>query len=296
MPTNKLFNLTRFTRLLQYDCRLNKKKYIWTLAGTFLIFFVVFYLFLYMNKWQATKEFESMYFVIFILCSPVVIYFVGTAFSDLNDRIKTQNLLMLPASTLEKLLVQFVVHFLLFIPVALAAFWSMFYLAKAALFTGHKEWQLQSNNYDHLPANMDEIYGKTFVSTTKAAINYQSSNIPDFHFNMLWLSDKIESQIITTLLFLSVFVIFAGTLFFKRFALIKTILILVILIGTCFIGMYFYDEYLISLDGSSYWQNGNNNYFPNAFINYPVLVLIWAGIGISLLSGFSYFKLKEKEA
>ena len=251
-----------------------------------------------MNKWQATKEFESMYFVIFILCSPVVIYFVGTAFSDLSDRIKTQNLLMLPASTLEKLLVQFVVHFLLFIPVALAAFWSMFYLAKATLFTGHKEWQLQSNNYDNLPAKMssNDSLGIIYESTTKAAINYQSSNIPDFHFNMLWLSDKIGSEIITKVLFLSLFVIFAGTLFFKRFALIKTILILMILIGTCFIGMYFYDEYLISLDGSSNWQNGNNNYFHRAFINYPVLVLIWAGIGISLLSGFSYFKLKEKEA
>lgn len=296
MPTNNFFNPTRFMRLLQYDCSINKKKYLWILAGTFLIFFIVFYLFLYVNKWQAPEEFKTMYFVIFILCSPVVIFFVGSAFSDLSNPIKTQNFLMLPASILEKLLAQFVVHFLLFIPIALVVFWSAFYLAKAVLFTGHKEWQLQSSNYDQLPANMDGIHDNNFIPTAKAAINFQTTYIPDLHFNMLWRHEQIETISILVLLFLSLCIIFVGTVYFKRFALVKTTLLLAILVGVSLIGMYFLDEYLTSLIIPSQRPKVNMNYFSNAITHYPHIFLFWIGIGIILLSGFSYFKLKEKEA
>jgi hypothetical protein len=304
MPINNFFNWKRFLRLLQHDFRINKKTYFWTLLGIALISFGINYVFLLSYKWNTKKFITSSYFFPFMLTIPIITYFFGTAFSELSNAIKAQNFLLLPASIFEKFLAQFIIRFLVFLPLMLLLFWSTTRLAKATLFTDGKAWEVQSHNYDALPLNKHITYDSPDYNTV-AEINYQPSQVPDFHFEMLW-DQSIDSSRVTLLLiwgflFVSLFVVFAGTVYFKRFAVVKTLAVLGALTGCCVIATSYYNSYLISKVGMKEWQNGYSDYFVNTILGikygkiHPTLFIIWIGISAILLLGFSYFKLKEKE-
>src|SRR5665647_263187 len=116
MNSNKFFSFSRFYLLMRNDIMLNYKKYLFTIAGAFILGFI----FLYMSmpqiividdnfKVDGLIAFDSRrYLSIFIMCLFGLGTFVGSAFSELSNKVKTSNYLLIPASTFEKFLCQFV--------------------------------------------------------------------------------------------------------------------------------------------------------------------------------------------
>lgn len=304
MSTNNFFSGKRFLRLLQHDFSINRKTYFWTLAGVTLVLFGINYFFLLSYQWK-TKEFISQnYFFPFLLSITVMIYFVGTAFSELRDRIKTQNFLLLPASVFEKFLAQFVIRFVLFLPLMFLLFFVTTRLAKASFYSEGKAWNLQSSNYDNIILK-GEITSASIFNLTNAEINYQPSQIPDFHFDLL-LNQRKQFEpallFIWSMAFVGLFVVFAGTTCFKRYGVVKSLVIIGVLSAGSGFATRFYNEYLIAKVGLEEWQKSYNDYFLNTIFRkfdgefHPALFFLWMAMIIGLLLGFSYFKLKEKEA
>jgi hypothetical protein len=294
MSINNHFNGKRFLRLLQHDFRINKKTYFWTLAAIILILFSINYIFLLNSKWESQTFFDRNYFTPFLFIIPLAIYITGTAFSELKNEIKAQNFMLLPGSIFEKFFVQFLIRIVFLIPIILVVFWSTSRLAKSCLPTEHKEWQVKSNNYD----NFDSKGNTAFIPyPTETEINYQSSRIPYFDYKILWDPKTMVWEIITMLAiaFVSLFVVFAGTIYFKNFALVKSLVIIAILSACWLFAISFYNEYLISKMGSLKWQQSEQHYILRTIIRNHNLFLLWVILAVVLLLSFSYFKLKEKE-
>jgi hypothetical protein len=272
MPFNNYFDIKRFSRLLMQDLLINRTKYLLTIAGLGLITYLFSYSILDSNKENAIANNYSMgqyYLICFIFFMMAVGNVIGTAFPDLSDKIKTENYLLSPASTFEKLLLQFLIRIGFFVPIALGLFWIVIRLAKASL-----------------------IPGKTGLDP---------SRIPNFEYSIFIAKSAGFERDTWQMLFL-IFgffsywtFLFAGTTYFRRYALIKT---MIVSVAVLFVSILFsvimshifypgtrgFDTHLIDFVVT---ENLDNTKF---FILYLSL-LSW----IFFLC-IAYFKLKEKEA
>lgn len=276
MQTNNYFNFNRVTLLLKQDLLINRTKYGLTILGLGLITYLLSYLFIYSNRESLMHNANiiiSYYMVCFVFYMMAIGVVVGTAFPDLTDKIKTSNFLLIPASTFEKFLAQFLLRMGFFIPVALGIFWIAIRLAKASL----------------IP---EIIYENQLFDPTK---------FPYFEFRLLVVSANhqlLDTWIILTMIFgfFSYFTyLFAGTTYFKRYALVKTVIISVVLFFSCIL-------FSMILSNIFYSQT---NFFDLQLQTIQVIEnldsLKIAFIGLSLFSwvfflAIAYFKLKEKEA
>lgn len=111
METNQFFSLKRFYLLIKNDLLINYKTYLFTLMGAFIAGFVIFYI--SMPKSFPASAFDNdNYMQIAVICLFGLGVFVGLSFPELSNKIKTTNYLLLPASTFEKFLVQFSLRFI----------------------------------------------------------------------------------------------------------------------------------------------------------------------------------------
>jgi hypothetical protein len=273
MPLNNYFNIKRFSLLLQQDLLINRTKYILGILGLGLISYLTMYFFLNSTKERMLSTFNyinSYYVGFFIFYMMAVGVVVGTAFPDLTNKIKTNNFLLAPASVLEKLLVQFVIRIGLFIPIALGLFGTVLRLAKASL-------------------------------VSDLAKGFDVSKIPYFEFRLLiigvnrtWETWQIIFVIFG--MFSYGIYLFAGATYFKRYALVKTVIASVVIL---LISMSF----SVGLSHIFYPQETQG--FDTKFIEFAVVEQISSlelfFLALSLLSWMffltiAYFKLKEKEA
>ncbi len=272
MSLNNYFNWKRFTRLLKQDLLINKTKYLLGTIGLGFITYLLTYWFLSSNKIHLVHYIYSIngyYMTSFVFFMMAVGVIIGTAFPDLKDKIKTANYLLTPASTLEKYLVQFVVRIGLFIPIALGIFWIAIRLAKASL----------TKDYDKY---------------------FDPELVPYFEFQLFVTG--YEGKILDTSVILSMIFglfsygafLFAGSTFFKRFALIKTVV---------FAGILFCTGILFSMC-LSYILNDQANFFTIELVAFQISQNLHSSVVflrvLSMLSWifflrFAYFKLKEKE-
>lgn len=274
MSLNNYFSLKRFSLLLKQDLLINKTKYILTILGLGLVTYLLSYWFLSMNKWNlnyhegAINAFYTVCFMFFMIGVGVVI---GTAFPDLNDKIKTANYLLSPGSTFEKFLAQFLLRIGLFIPIALGIFWIAIRLAKASL--------------------IPEILNGTRF--------FDPSVVPYFEFrHLISVGDKLWDMWQILFLIFGFFsygtYLFAGATFFKRYALIKTVVVSGILFGCCILfsmllSNIFYPEitgFKLKLETFHVTQSLDST---KCFLLYLSLIP-WI-----FFLGIAYFKLKEKE-
>jgi len=121
------FHIKRFSNALQYDLRLNAKKYMSFVASLFVVL-LLFDLFFILQSNSSFKEdqYVALFYLTFILGMVIVI---GTSFPLLRDKKSAINYLMLPASTFEKFLIQFVIRVLGFVILFMPIFWFDFKLA-----------------------------------------------------------------------------------------------------------------------------------------------------------------------
>lgn len=276
MPFKSHFNIKRFSLLLKQDLLINKTKYLLSILGLGLITYLLTYWFLSLSKGSMMSYAESinnLYMVCFMFFMMGVGVIVGTAFPDFTDKIKTANYLLSPGSAFEKFLVQFLLRIGMFIPIALGIFWIAIRLAKASL----------------IP---EMLYGNQF---------FNPSLVPYFEFRLLVTRgvDKLWSISEIVIMVFGFFsygcYLFSGTTYFKRYALIKTVVVSGIAFGSCI---------LFSMLLSHIFYAQQTHGFEVRFKDFFVFGIHGMEFFILLLSLFSwvfflpiaYFKLKEKEA
>jgi hypothetical protein len=218
MKTNSFFSFPRFCRFLSYDLRIHGKRYLYFLAGGAVILYLM--LLLGITIAGTTELGTDFYFNMFLWGLLGLGLFIGSAFPELNNKIKAGNYVLLPASVFEKTLSQFLVYIVFGSLCFLLIFQVDAYLAKWTV------WQmkglLQSGT-----SLADFQYSKIFPAWLGLSF-----------WNKLWVGISVVSAGL---------IIFTVRLFFARFALAKS-LIVILLIGfahTCYLVLFshiFYPE------------------------------------------------------
>lgn len=278
MSFNNHFNFRRFSNLLRQDLLFNKTKYLFTILGLGLVGYFLSCWFLSSHKTTLVR-FHDQINVYYLTCFTFYMMgagvFIGTAFPDLTDKIKTANYLLLPGSVMEKFLVQFFTRIVLFLPVALGIFWIVIRLAKASLIS-----------------DPEIIYNNQF---------FDPSDLADFKFRLLVTREGALWSTLEILVFIFGFFsygafLFAGTTYFKKYPLVKTVVFSFIMMGSyfllaVFLSYVFYPDetngfriHLLRLQITE--SIGSTEFF-------LLLVAMFSWIFFLL---FAYFKLKEREA
>jgi hypothetical protein len=272
MQTNNYFNLKRFVLLLKQDLLINRTKYLLGILGLGLITYLLCYWFLTSTKDSIIRNIDYIYqiyttcFAFFMIVIGVVI---GTAFPDLADKIKASHYLLSPGSTLEKLMVQFMLRIGLFVPIALGLFWIAIRLAKASLLPGDSG----------LDPSIIPYFEFRFLIT-----NYN---------NKIWDIWQILFAIFG--LFSYGIYLFAGTTYFRRYALIKSVIVSAVVLGISILFMmmlsnifYSQNRFLqIQLQSFRVVEDLDSDHLFAVILS----LLSWA-----FFLAIAYFKLKEKEA
>lgn len=275
MPLNNYFKFSRFARLFQQDLLINRTKYLLTLIGLGLIAYLLCCWFLSSNKATLVRypeQINTYYMVCFIFYMMTVGVVVGTAFPDFTDKIKTGNYLLSPGSTFEKFLVQFLLRIGLFVPIALGIFWIAIRLAKASL----------------IP---EMLNGSQFFNP--AVVPYFEYRLLVTRGNKLWDTWQILLMIFGFFSYGTY--LFSGATFFKRYALVKTVVISGILFFSCILFSMLLSKIIYSaprfFEIQFYAFQVTENFDSTEFSLLSLSLLSWV-----FFIGMAYFKLKEKEA
>ena len=275
MSFNNHFNFNRFVRLFQQDLLINRTKYFLGILGLGLITYLLSYWFLSSNKYSLVGNVESInnyYMLCFVFFMMAVGVIVGTAFPDLTDKIKAANYLLSPGSTFEKFLVQFLLRIGLFIPLAFGIFWIAIRLAKDSL----------------LP---EMINGNQFLDP--AVVPYFEYRLLVTRGDKLWDTWQILFMIFGFFSYGTY--LFAGGTYFRRYALVKTVVISGILFFSCILFSMLLSKIIYSsprfFDIQFYTFQVTENLDSTEFSLLSLSLLSWV-----FFLGMAYFKLKEKEA
>ena len=272
MPFSNHFNIKRFGRLFRQDLLINKTKYGLTIIGLGLITYILGYMFLNSSKESMIKHDYSVfqnYTICFAFFMMAVAVIIGSAFPDLSNKIKTSSYLLNPGSTLEKILLQFLIRIGIFVPIALTVFWIAIRLAKASLIPSESG----------LNPALIPYFDYVFLIT--------KSN------HKIW--DTWQTVFVIFGLFSYGMYLFAGATYFKGYALIKTVITSVVLLFASI-------TFSVVLSHIFYPQEtkGFNSKLNEFAITDRIDSIELSLVLLSLLSwlfflAFAYFKLKEKE-
>lgn len=288
MPFNNYFNLNRFARLLKQDLLINKTKYLLGILAIGLIAYVFLYYKFNLEKnmilehiinpksnysdYYSVIRFYSEWFGYYMLVVGVV---VGTSFPDLSDKNKASTYLLMPGSTFEKGLLQFVIRIGFFVPIALGIFWIAIRLAKISLTT----------NTIGLAAGIDP-----------AIIPYFEFRdlVTDYWNNKIWHIGQILVKIFGFFSYGTF--LFAGATYFKRFALIKTVIVSVVVLGisilfSVLLSHIFYPQLAQGFD----IKIGKMYYITEELPNVVLFAVLLSLLSWAFFLAIAYFKLKEKE-
>ena len=263
MSQNKCFNPGRFVRLFRNDLIINKKTYLFAIAGLSLAVYALISFFMLSEKqrFSAISDYTPS-LAIYI----VVIWLVaGTSFPAFQNQIKTSNYLLSPGSSFEKFLVQFVIRILLFIPLALFIYWVGAHLARASMVA-------------------DPVTG------------FDPFFIPEFSFSgsfnhlITWEILAIVFSIfsVTTLFF-------AGSVYFKRFTLFKTLVVLVVIYGAVFSTFVLLSHIFYPHETSGFNIALKSYNVDAVWTNMQYFFVILGGLSWLFFLLLAYFKLKERE-
>ena len=263
MNTNQFFSFRRFSLLFKNDILINHKPYLFTLAGAFIVIYVIF-LYNMMNAYMFYNS--NSYISVFMMGLVGVGAFVGTAFPELTDKIRTSNYLLQPGSIFEKFLVQFLIRFVICFSLFLLIYYIDAYLAK---FTA---------------VRMESVKEKGIV-------------IDNFKMNMILESVKpLRDKFMFVFAFFSFGTfLFTSRLFFRRFALVKSIISGAVLICLFLLGMVLL-SHLFFPDITHGFEIQIEQYqIVPGILSTLFLIYLFAFSTWLFLLPLGYFKLKEKQ-
>lgn len=271
-----MFYPKRFLNLLRQYFLHNYTALILGLLVTFGVSFLIFTGMQYLGSNNQSNSNE--FFIMFIFGYAILgALYISKAFSPFRNKEKTLAYLMVPASTLEKFLVELIFHPLLF----LLAFPLLYLIA----------FQLSSAFTALVVANFVSFdllghVNEQLVSQNVSVKNGVRTVTSEVHFGIL----------VAAIGFTLAMVFFLGAASFKKYAMLKSLLGLAAYIGLCVWLFYFLiaklewgeydltDSYLTPFPkGGGIGQSGIN------FFSY--WIFCWG----LLVSVVSYFKLREKE-
>lgn len=273
MPFNNYFNFKRFSDLLKQDLLINKTKYLLAILGLGLVTYILSYWFLNSNKENMIRYdyvINQNYLISFTFYMLLVGVIIGTAFPDLSDKIKTSNYLLNPGSALEKLLLQFLIRIGMFVPIALIIFWICIRLAKASLTPG--------------------LSGLDPAAIPYFEFRFLITRSPD----TIWDTWQILFAIFG--LFSYGAYLFAGAAYFKRYALVKTVIVSIVILlfsisFSTFLSHIFYSQethgfeiQLKEFAVTKHWSSLELFFLTLSMLSWIFFLTI------------AYFKLKEREA
>jgi len=259
---NGFFNLNRWYCFLCADLRLNWKRYLLVFAGMSVLMYLFF-------LWRFaidinTRHIVGMdYFDIFMMGLLALCLFVGSHSPEFNDKTRAAHYLLLPASTFEKIWTQALIYVVFGIICYLLIFWMDIHLAR---------W--------------------TVLSWESVRVN--QVDVKPFKYAMLWWDIGASRIIYMAWMAIGLFM-FSMRLFFKRYAVLKSGIVLFGLYGLgmcCMVGLshLFYAE-----------TQGFDPYVPiyNVYGNVTNVEIFWFIISCCVYLAaipLAYFKHKEKEA
>lgn len=265
MKQNKYFNTGRFARLFRNDLLINQKTYLFTLVGLLIAVYALSYI--GMRKSDPSYIQNALYLPNFMFYLLGIGGLIGTAFPALKNQIKTSNYLLSPGSTFEKFMVQFMIRIVLFVPIAFGLFWIGTHLAKASLIPDPKS-------------------------------GFDPSRIPYFHFRDLYFnvhSTIIDKLAIVLSIFSAASVLFAGSVYFTRFALVKTLILSGIIIGMVVLAFVLFSHIFYPAETHGLHVELKTYKITENLYNVQLAAYLLGGLSWIFFLVFGYFKLKEKE-
>lgn len=263
MKQNKYFNLNRFVKLFRNDLLIHQKTYLFAILGLAIGLYIVTYFMM-----RTTMHFSSNNYIalmMFFLMSVGAI--IGNSFPAFTDQIKSGNYLLAPGSIFEKFIVQFAIRIILFIPLALLIFWIDTHLAKA-----------------------------TLIPVPSLGFN-PSVNIVDYQFSDLFkpiphLRDKI---VVGISIFSTLCILFAGSIYFRRFALIKTLVFIGVSVFTVILTLVLFSHLFFPEITHGWDINLKPYYISEDLYNIQLFAYVVGSLTWLFFLALAYFKLKEKE-
>jgi hypothetical protein len=268
MNPNKFFSLKRFSRFFVSDLLLNQKRYLYSLVAAFIGFYLIILLSMTYSP-SSSRFYSENYLTPFILCLLVLGAFIGKAFPEFNDNVKTGNYLLLPASSFEKALAQFLIYFVLGSLLFVLFFWIDAHLVRWSM---QLKESVQSGRVVIEPLQFSAIFKEMGAIRT------------------LW--DKLFC---VTLIFSTGTFLFSVRLFFKHYALVKTVI--------CGVGLFFFIICLLSFFSHLFYPEktsglGMELLSYKTSLNLENIQIFFYGITYFAWLFFlplAYFKLKEKQ-
>lgn len=264
MKQNKYFSPQRFVRLFQNDLLINQKTYLFTPVGLL----IAVYIFSLLGMRQSNPAYiqNALYLPNFMFYTLGIIALISTSFPALKDQIKTSNYLLLPGSTIEKYVLQFVVRIVIFIPLALTIFWIGTHLAKASL-----------------------------IPTPESG--FDPSKIPDFHFsdimkNVTSFRDKL---VIIASIFSFATLLFAGSAYFNRFALVKTAIVVAVVSFLVILTFVIFSHIFYPAETQGFDMKLKIYEIAEDINNLQLAAYLLGCLSWIFFLVLGYFKLKEKE-
>ena len=253
------FNLKRFLMLFKKHTYEKGKEYILSILTITIILIVLLIYTAYVNASGLKEDYQQVFFIGGLLLTGMI--FTSMIFSDLNDKRKATSYLTLPASQLEKYLVNWVFSYLIFQLV----FISIFYIATCTVLSlGINEFGV-GNNIINIFNRENEIYIVFYVYILIHALIF---------FGAIFFKKKHFIKII-----LSLFVIGLAFTFVNK--LLLTLII---------------DEKVITTPPFTSLRFVNENKFYSIVIEQSNLFMISLIVVIVFLIWLSaFYRLKEKE-
>jgi len=259
------FSASRFYKYLKYDLVLNGKTYLFAFIG--LILGLVLIHFFTVSTASYRVNFKNNYYnplFLFTLIGGIVIS-AGTSFPSLRTSQKSSNYLLLPASILEKLIVQVLFRIIAFIILFIPLYWMSFKMAYG--FYGLFEWK---NFIEVAPIGLLDFYRGTPSLLDILAIIFSIISLASF--------------------------LFAGAVYFKKYAVFKTVLAFAISVLMWFLLMVLFSHIFYPDSSSDFFDIKIQEYKINEELHASQLFAYIFGMASSLfLFPLAYFKLKEKE-
>lgn len=283
MNSNQFFSFSRFSLLLRNDILLNYKKYLLTIAGAFILGFILLYSSMpkLVVKGELQWIFESHHYSqIFQMCLIGLLAFVGSAFSELSSKVKTSNYLLLPASTFEKFLSQFVIYALAGTAIFLIVFWVDAHLARYVALIN-----LKASNNEPLGLEKEKHI---------EAFNY-SMLLVKSHYPVLVNFKWFDGLAMLFGIFSIGMYFFSVKIFFKKLGLIKTAISLVAVVYLGIVVMALFSK-LFYPDAKAFnFMNILDYILTNGYMNIEIWMYVSAYCISLFLIPLGYFKLKEKQ-
>jgi hypothetical protein len=265
MNLQKHFSLNRFYKYLKYDLVLNGKTYLFSFIGLILV--LICLQFFMVSTAHYLSDFKTQYYtpIFFLTLISGIIISVGTSFPSLRTSQKSINYLLLPASNLEKVMVQGFFRIIVFIVLFIPLYWMSFKLSYGIY--GLFEWD---NFLEVAPIGLFDFSEKKLLVLDVCAIIFSIISLASF--------------------------LFVGAVYFKKYAVFKTILAFGILVFMWFLLMVLFSHIFYPSSSRDFFRIHFDDYKINKGLEGSQLLAYIFGIASSLfLLPLAYFKFKEKE-